>query len=94
MVSTTTRHCSTRINVSEGLNSIVRTFVLGKELNPVDTGDLAYRATIPKAHIDSLNNDELKDLLRPDQQKVWWGPDRHAVLYPVRGGEIFNLVLA
>jgi salicylate hydroxylase len=77
-----------------GLHSIVRTSVLGTELKPAETGDLAYRATITKTHIDSLSNDELVKLLRPDQQKVWWGPDRHAVLYPVRAGEIFNLVLA
>jgi salicylate hydroxylase len=76
------------------LHSIVRTSVLGQELKPVETGDLAYRATITKTHVDSLDNYELVKLLRSDQQKVWWGPDRHAVLYPVRAGEVFNLVLA
>ena len=77
-----------------GLNSIVRTAVLGKKLNPVETGDLAYRATITKEHIDSLNNSALNEMLSPTLQKVWWGPNSHAVLYPVRGGDVFNLVLA
>ena len=73
---------------------MVRTHVLGKEVRPVETGDLAYRATISKAHIDSLNNQALNDMLSPTRHKVWWGPDCHAVLYPVRAGEMFNLVLA
>lgn len=76
------------------MNSIVRTHVLGRHLEPTETGDLAYRATIPKEHIDSLDNPDLKDMLSPTTHKVWWGPNAHAVLYSVRGGEIYNLVLA
>jgi salicylate hydroxylase len=79
---------------ADGLNSIVRTFVLGRQLDPEDTGDLAYRATIPRAHIDSLNNAKLDAMLQHGTHKVWWGPDSHAVMYPVRGGEVYNLVLA
>ena len=76
------------------MNSTVRTDVLGKHVEPEETGDLAYRATITKEHTDSLNNMALDEMLSPIMQKVWWGPDSHAVLYPVRGGDVFNLVLA
>ena len=78
----------------EGLNSVVRTHVLGKEIEPVETGDLAYRATITKQQIQSMNDEAINKMLVPGLHKVWWGPNSHAVLYPLRGGDVVNLVLA
>ena len=79
---------------ADGLHSMVRTNVLGRKLTPSETGDLAYRATITAKHVQSMNNEALNEMLIPNLHKVWWGPESHAVLYGVRGGDIYNLVLA
>lgn len=78
----------------KGLNSVVRTAVLGMQIEPKETGDLAYRATIPKEHVQAMGNDAVNKMLVPGVHKVWWGPNSHAVMYGVRGGDVYNLVLA
>lgn len=49
------------------------------------TGHLAYRALVPQA--------ALPQALRSTQVTAWLGPRLHAVHYPVRRGELLNLVV-
>lgn len=48
------------------------------------SGHVAYRALIAAARLPAH--------LRRDDVKLWLGPSTHVVAYPVRGGELFNVV--
>ncbi len=69
---------------ADGLWSRTRTQLLGA-VPPRVTGHLAYRALI--------RQDALPDALRTSQVTAWLGPRLHAVQYPVRRGELMNLVV-
>ena len=68
----------------DGVWSQVRQHLLG-DGRPVWTGHLAYRTLLVPG--------DLPAGLARDQVTVWLGPQLHAVAYPVRGGELFNLVV-
>ncbi|KAJ0303190.1 hypothetical protein COL516b_006702 [Colletotrichum fioriniae] len=78
---------------ADGLWSICRDQLLGAASPPVETGDLAYRATFPFDYLKALDDPRVDDLCARKQATVWMGPDKHTVFYPVRGGREFNLVL-
>ncbi|KAJ7229475.1 salicylate hydroxylase [Mycena rebaudengoi] len=61
---------------ADGNKSAVRSAVNGRPVDPVDTGDVAYR-------ILYLVTDGLH----------WMGPEGHAVGYPLRGGELYNVII-
>ncbi len=69
---------------ADGLWSQTRQQLLGDAL-PRATGHLAYRALVPQ--------DALPNALRTQQITVWLGPRLHVVQYPVRRGELQNLVV-
>lgn len=73
-----------------GVFSTARTQVLGYELRPIDTGDISYRILIPGSVI--LADPELRDLVSQPWVSSWCGPDAHVIGYPVRGGEVYNVV--
>lgn len=60
---------------------------------PVETGDLAYRATFSKTQLLGINDAHVVELCSSKSVNIWFGPEKHAVFYPVHGGEEFNLVL-
>ena len=64
---------------ADGVHSIVREHIVGKSV-PFFTHQVAWRATIPN------------DLHFPAEVRVYMGPKRHLVCYPLRGGEMLNLV--
>lgn len=68
---------------------MVRDEVLGYHKEPSETGDLAYRATIPRERIEEIQ----EPFLEESALRGWIGPHQHAVLYPVRNKACFNLVL-
>ena len=68
----------------DGLWSATRTRLLG-DGPPRVSGHLAYRALVPQA--------ALPPALRTRQVTAWLGPRLHAVQYPVRRGELQNLVV-
>jgi salicylate hydroxylase len=73
---------------ADGLWSQLRTQLLsntGGGEPPRVTGHLAYRALVPQA--------ALPEALRTGQITAWLGPRLHAVQYPVRCGELQNLVV-
>lgn len=68
---------------ADGLHSRVRELLLG-EGAPRPAGHLAYRAVVPQH--------ALPQRLRSQGVTVWLGPQLHVVHYPLRGGELLNLV--
>ncbi|KAF7125594.1 hypothetical protein CNMCM5793_001833 [Aspergillus hiratsukae] len=78
---------------ADGLWSKVREIVLDEPHPPEETGDLAYRATFWRAQLLALNDPEVKALCEKRGVAAWLGPNKHAVFYPVRGGQEYNLVL-
>lgn len=69
---------------ADGLWSGTRNQLLGT-MPPRVTGHLAYRALVPQQ--------ALPEALRTRQITAWLGPHLHAVQYPVRCGELQNLVV-
>ena len=69
---------------ADGLWSRTRTQLLGP-VPPRVTGHLAYRALVAQQ--------ALPEALRTGQVTAWLGPRLHAVQYPVRRGELQNIVV-
>jgi len=69
---------------ADGLWSRVRALMLD-DGPPRLTGHLAYRAMVVQA--------DLPEALRSQNVTVWMGPHLHVVQYPVRCGELLNLVV-
>ena len=69
---------------ADGLWSVVRKQVLA-DAPAQPTGHLAYRAL--------LRQTDLPVSLRSQQVTVWLGPRLHVVSYPVRAGEMLNVVV-
>ena len=68
---------------ADGVRSRVRAQLLG-DGPPRVTGHLAYRVVVPQA--------ALPQALRTSEVTTWLGPRLHVVQYPVRRGELQNLV--
>ncbi|PYH49798.1 putative salicylate hydroxylase [Aspergillus saccharolyticus JOP 1030-1] len=77
---------------ADGLWSQVRDWVIGG-YTPQETGDLAYRAVIPKEELDALHSEDVDELCRRVAVTSYIGPQKHTIFYPVRGGREYNLVL-
>ncbi len=67
----------------DGLWSKVRAQILG-DGKPRVSGHIAYRAVLPRA--------EVPDDLWQNNMLLWAGPKTHLVHYPLRRGELYNLV--
>jgi salicylate hydroxylase len=68
---------------ADGLWSTIRQIVVG-DGKPVVAGHVTYRAVLPTS--------EMPADLRWWSMVIWAGEKVHLVQYPVRGGELFNLV--
>jgi salicylate hydroxylase len=68
---------------ADGLWSTVRAFVVG-DGKPRISGHIAYRAVMPTSEVPAPN--------RRNAMMIWVGPKTHLVHYPLRRGELFNLV--
>lgn len=64
---------------ADGLHSLLRTALNGQR-KPFFTGQVAWRALVPAEGGE------------PVEARVWMGPGRHLVHYPLRGGSIVNVV--
>jgi salicylate hydroxylase len=67
---------------SDGLWSTVRRLLSDDE--PICSQYVAYRGTLPISQVPEYAG--VEDVV------MWVGPDMHLVQYPVRGGELYNLV--
>ncbi len=68
---------------ADGLRSPVRAQLLG-DASTRASGHLAYRSVVPQAALPAA--------LRSGQVTAWLGPRLHVVQYPVRRGELMNVV--
>ena len=68
---------------ADGLWSKVRNQLLG-DAKPRVSGHIAYRAVLPRA--------EVPEDLWQNNVVLWAGPKTHLVHYPLRRGELYNLV--
>ncbi|NIF86515.1 FAD-dependent oxidoreductase [Comamonas sp. Tr-654] len=69
---------------ADGVRSAMRAQMLG-DGPPRVTGHLAYRAMVHQANLPKR--------LRTSEVTAWLGPQLHAIQYPVRRGELQNLVI-
>ncbi|GAD98036.1 salicylate hydroxylase [Paecilomyces variotii No. 5] len=76
---------------SDGIKSIARPLLTGQPDVPRDTGDVAYRILIPGKEL--LADSDLKDLITEPATTSWCGPGAHLVGYPIRDGELYNIVV-
>lgn len=77
---------------ADGLKSVCREEMLGHKDPPHFTGDLAYRITVKAS--DMLAHPLLADLASQPAINMWIGPSSHAVCYLLKGGGLYNIVLA
>ncbi|KAB2764463.1 3-hydroxybenzoate 6-monooxygenase [Brucella anthropi] len=68
---------------ADGLWSKIRQTIVG-DGKPRVSGHIAYRAVLPIA--------DVPEEFRKNAMILWAGPKNHLVQYPLRGGELFNLV--
>lgn len=69
---------------ADGLWSRVREQMLGDGA-PRATGHAAFRALLPAQAVP--------EALRTPHVRTWWARDVHVVSYPLRGGQLWNLVV-
>ncbi|KAK4501616.1 hypothetical protein PRZ48_007425 [Zasmidium cellare] len=76
---------------ADGIFSRCREIMLGRESPPVATGDLAYRVLLST---EGMRDDpELSAFIDTHHVRYWMGPEKHAVTYVLRNGELLNMVL-
>ncbi|GAM82306.1 hypothetical protein ANO11243_002850 [Dothideomycetidae sp. 11243] len=91
VLDTGERSCADLVVGADGLRSRCRDILYPEVDLLMSSGDMAYRILLSSS---SLKDDkELEALVRPHEVRYWMGPELHAVSYPLRGGEMFNLVL-
>ena len=78
---------------ADGLRSEVRTSVLGYVQEPKESGDLAYRITIPRELLENESDPFISGVVNDKVNAGWWGQNSHVVLYSVRADQMANLVL-
>ncbi|KAF2208323.1 hypothetical protein CERZMDRAFT_114586 [Cercospora zeae-maydis SCOH1-5] len=66
-------------------------FFNGSPIAPQDTGDVAYRILVPTALL--LADPEMRHLVSEPWAMHWMGPEGHAVGYPLRKGELYNIIV-
>jgi len=76
---------------ADGIKSRVRDIINRRPLPPQDTGDVAYRILVPAAPL--LEDPQMAHLVRDPWAVHWMGPEGHAVGYPLREGELYNIII-
>lgn len=76
---------------ADGIKSTLRNIVNGSDIEPQDTGDVAYRILVPVEPL--LNDPETRHLVTDPWATHWIGPEAHAVGYPLRGGKLYNIII-
>lgn len=76
---------------ADGIKSAVRDVINGRPIAPQDTGDVAYRILVPAKPL--LDDPEMAHLVKNPWAVHWMGPEGHAVGYPLREGELYNIII-
>lgn len=77
---------------ADGLKSVCREALLGHTYPPKLTGDLVCRIIV-KAE-DVVKHENLRELVNNPAINYWMGPNAHAVCHLLKGGGLYNIVLA
>lgn len=77
---------------ADGLKSVCREALLGRPDPPHFTGNLAYRILIRAE--DMKKHANIADLAEHPAINYWMGPGAHVVGYLLKGGGLYNMVLA
>lgn len=89
-------HTFDLVIAADGVKSRIRKKLLSTKCDITDdlhySGDSAYRAIINISDIPESDT-ELRDLVVPMKGTRWLGPGCHIMAYPLRQGELFNVVL-
>ncbi|TVY41324.1 FAD-dependent monooxygenase [Lachnellula occidentalis] len=76
---------------ADGVRSRTRASALKEDVEALESSQCAYRATVP---VDLMNSDpSLAHRMTDVNANLWLGPDGHIMGYPIRSGEMYNLVL-
>ncbi|EXJ70950.1 uncharacterized protein A1O5_05942 [Cladophialophora psammophila CBS 110553] len=78
---------------ADGMKSTCRRLIyqnLGLLDKARPTGDAAFRACIP---LDVVTDPELRAFITEPVATRWMGPDRHVQAYPIRHGNLYNMVM-
>ncbi|KAK7734905.1 hypothetical protein SLS53_007682 [Cytospora paraplurivora] len=84
------KHGGDLVVVADGVWSSTRSLVLGRQIAPRPTGDMAYRITIDR---ELVVDEGLVAWLNQPRVQIWIGPGAHAVAYSVRNCTLLNIVL-
>lgn len=76
---------------ADGIKSAARNEINGRPVEPVDTGDVAYRILVPAGPL--LQDPEMRDYVTHPWAVHWMGPEAHVVGYPLRGGQLYNIII-
>src|SRR5258708_33589059 len=80
-------------SVMTGIRSKVRKAVMQEEIvEPKLSTNCAYRATVPAELMRS--DPEVSALMDDPNSNCWIGYRRHIMAYPIRNGELYNLVMS
>ncbi|KIX02111.1 uncharacterized protein Z518_08050 [Rhinocladiella mackenziei CBS 650.93] len=84
-------HHADLIVCADGIRSSVRNSINDSPIEPVDTGDVAYRILVPAKPL--LDDPQTRHLVTEPWAMHWLGPEGHAVGYPLREGELYNIII-
>ena len=78
---------------ADGIRSRVREVILGNEnVHAADSPNCAFRATVPRELM--LADPDVAHLMSDINSNCWIGHGRHVMAYPIRNGEMYNLVMS
>jgi salicylate hydroxylase len=78
---------------ADGIRSRCRKSILkDHDVEAMDSPNCAYRATVPG---EVMNSDPvIAHLMTDTDSNLWMGHERHVIGYPIRNGELYNLVMS
>ena len=77
---------------ADGIRSKTRRTVLKENIEAINSRNCAYRATIPAKVMNS--DPAIAHLMTDINSNCWIGHERHIMAYPIRNGELYNLVMS
>ena len=83
--------CCDFILGADGLHSMCRELIPGQAQQPFFSGDVAFRIILSRS--DLVMSEDLSELTQCPAVDIYMGPDAHVVLYPLKGCELYNIVL-
>jgi salicylate hydroxylase len=77
---------------ADGIRSRTRRAILKENIEATNSRNCAYRATVPA---EIMNSDPaIAHLMTDINSNCWIGHERHIMAYPIRNGELYNLVMS